>query len=63
MSEYKFKIGQSVHLTASARSGAPAGPYQITQRMPERDGELQYRIKSPSEGHERVAKESELKRL
>jgi hypothetical protein len=28
--------------------------------MPERDGELQYRIKSAAEGHDRVALESEL---
>jgi hypothetical protein len=63
MPGYKFKIGQSVHLTGSPLLGAPAGPYQVTQRLPERDGELQYRIKSPTEGHKRVAKESELRRI
>jgi hypothetical protein len=60
MSEYKFKIGQPVYVSGGHLSGA-AGVYQITQRMPERYGELQYRIKSPIEGHERVVKESELK--
>jgi hypothetical protein len=30
------------------------------QRMPQRDGEFQYRVKSHLEGYERVAKESEL---
>jgi hypothetical protein len=61
MSEHKFKIGQPVYLTTHAPLDVPIGPYQVTQRLPERDGELQYRIKNPAEGHERVAKESELR--
>jgi hypothetical protein len=60
MSEYKFKIGQSVYLRAERLLSAAAGSYQVTQRMPERDGELQYRVKHPAEGHERVANESDL---
>jgi hypothetical protein len=60
MSEYRFKIGQSVNFITRPQLGNPQGPYHVTQRMPERDGEFQYRIKSPSEGYERVAKESEL---
>ena len=32
----------------------------ILKQLPERDGELQYRIKSAAEEHERVALESEL---
>jgi hypothetical protein len=30
--------------------------------LPEQDGEFQYRIKSISEPHDRIAKESELRR-
>jgi hypothetical protein len=39
---------------------APAGSYIVTKRLPERDGEVEYRIKHTSEAHERVARESEL---
>jgi hypothetical protein len=34
----------------------------VTKQLPERDGEFEYRIKSMSEPHERVARESELAR-
>jgi hypothetical protein len=32
----------------------------ITKRLPERDGEFEYRIKSINEPHERVVRESQL---
>jgi Phage integrase family len=38
-------------------------PYQIIKRMPTEDGEFKYRIKSPREPHERIAKESDLRSL
>jgi hypothetical protein len=34
----------------------------VTKRLPEKDGEFQYRIKHPTEPHERLARESELRR-
>ena len=41
---------------------APQGVYTITARLPQSDdGQFEYRIKHPSEAHERIAKESELK--
>jgi hypothetical protein len=39
----------------------PGGAYVVTKRLPERDGEFEYRIKSANEPHERVALESRLK--
>jgi len=39
---------------------AAAGLYEVVQQLPPRGGDYQYRIKSPSEDHERVVKESEL---
>jgi hypothetical protein len=39
----------------------PGGACVITKRLPERDGEFEYRIKSVNEPHERVARESQLK--
>jgi len=64
MSEQKFRVGQAVRLYPSgmgARS-APHSTYIVMAELPERDGEFQYRIKSIGERHERVARESELRR-
>jgi hypothetical protein len=36
------------------------GDYTIIAHLPERDGELQYRVKSKLERYERVVKEDEL---
>jgi hypothetical protein len=44
-----------------ARS-APYGTYIVMAELPEQDGEFQYRIKGIGERHERVARESELRR-
>jgi hypothetical protein len=62
MAEQRFKIGHLVYLRPNSRlaTGAPSGPYQITKRLPESDGEFQYAIKSAFEDHERVALESDL---
>jgi hypothetical protein len=56
---YKFKIGQTVYVERSLI--VPAGAYVVTKRLPERDGELEYRIKSVNEPHERAVLESQLK--
>jgi hypothetical protein len=37
------------------------GAHVITKRLPERDGEFEYRIKSVNEPHERAVRESQLK--
>jgi hypothetical protein len=57
MAAYKFQIGQTVFLNQSL--GA-RGAYIVTRKLPERDGELEYRVKSAHETYERVARESEL---
>jgi hypothetical protein len=43
----------------AGRHGA-VGVYKVTQLLAVEDDELQYRIKSANEPHERVAKESQL---
>lgn len=63
MADHKFKIGQSVYFRpkkSTFRIDVPSGSYQIIRRMPATDGEFQYVIRSAHEGHERVARESEL---
>jgi hypothetical protein len=46
----------------AARSlNVPGGAYVVTQKMPERDGEFEYRVRSSDEPHERVVRESQLR--
>jgi hypothetical protein len=39
---------------------AITGPYEVIATLPERDGELQYRIKSDREPFQRIMTEDEL---
>ena len=58
---HKFKLGRSVFLQPTIfNRDAPGGAFEVIKQLPERDGQFEYRIKSSSEPHERVAKESEL---
>ena len=60
-----FKTGQRVQLSRTVRNRNVApGSYEVVRQLPTGDdGERQYRLKSASESHERVAKESELEGL
>jgi predicted transcriptional regulator len=61
VAHHKFQAGQRVTLAANViNRSAVGGTYVVTNQLPERDGEFEYRIKSVSETHERVARESEL---
>jgi hypothetical protein len=63
MSEHKFRVGQAVRFYPSGMAARSArGTYVVMAELPEREGEFQYRIKSIVERHERVARESELRR-
>jgi hypothetical protein len=63
MTGHKFKVGETVYFR-SGKSGSyllgPAGPFQITRRSPESDGDFQYQVKSAVESHERAALEKNL---
>ncbi len=64
MTDHKFRIGQKVQLVEGPRYLAPAqSGYEIVRQLPDRDGELNYRIKSRSEAHERVVGESQLRKV
>jgi hypothetical protein len=61
MTTHKFKLGRSVFLQPTMfNRDAARGAFEVTKQLPERDGQLEYRIKSASEPHERVVKENEL---
>jgi hypothetical protein len=63
MTEHRFRLGQKVQLTRGyPHRLAAAGDYQVVGQLPNSEGELRYRIKSTREPHERVVKESELKK-
>ena len=38
----------------------PGGAYIVTKKLPERNGEFEYRVKSINEPYERVVRESQL---
>jgi hypothetical protein len=60
---HRFRIGESVHFTSGmiGRGGA-SGVYEVVRLLPTEGDEQQYRIKSATEPHERVAKQSQLER-
>ena len=61
MKSHKFQVGQTVYFTSGpvSRPGANGG-YQVLKLLPSDGSDYQYRIKSPAEAFERVAKESQL---
>jgi hypothetical protein len=63
MLKNRFRVGDSVRFTSNTvgRPGAKDG-YTVVRVLPLEQGEQQYRIKSASEAHERVAQESQLER-
>ena len=58
MPTYKFQIVQTVFLSPSL--SIPGGAYIVTKKLPEHNGEFEYRVKSANELHERVVRESDL---
>jgi hypothetical protein len=60
MPSHKFQIGETVYVSPAIRHHAPGGAYAVTKQLPHNGQEFEYRIKSASEEHERVARESEL---
>jgi hypothetical protein len=63
MSRY-FRPGQTVRLARSfPYKSAADGDYKIVSQLPDDGRELQYRVKSVREPHERVVKESDLAKI
>jgi hypothetical protein len=57
---HKFHQGQAVAYRAARGLYAAAGAYVVTAKLPQRDGEYEYRIRNLAEAHERMARESDL---
>ena len=61
MTRHIYSIGQQVNFDGRVRTYLkPAGVFTVTKLLPPLGVELQYRIKSQREAHERVAIEHEL---
>ena len=54
---HKFHLGQTVGYRARYAS---SGAYVVTAKLPEQDGDYEYRIRNLAEAHERRARESDL---
>lgn len=64
MARHIYSIGQEVSFDGSGGTYVKlAGVFTVTRLLPPRGVELQYRIKSKAEAHERVAVEHELRVL
>ena len=63
MPTHKFKPGELVELKQSHAVYAAPGPYEIVRLLPVVDHEPQYRIRGRHEDHERLVKESDLRRF
>ncbi len=59
---HQFRTGETVRLVRSSLRSAADGEFKIVRSLPDDGGETQYRIKSVREPHERVVKESDLRR-
>jgi hypothetical protein len=58
---HRFSVGAMVRLSRSSPlPNAVTGPYEVLATLPERDGDLQYRIKSDREPFQRITTEDEL---
>jgi hypothetical protein len=57
-----FSVGQVVRFTPGTHERAYGGLYEVVAKLPEERGERQYRIKSRSDNHERIVRESQIGR-
>lgn len=60
---HRFALGNVVHIKEPRRINAAPGPYEVIAQLPEREGELQYRLKSLREPYDRIIKEDQLASL
>ncbi len=58
---YKFKIGERLFPARSVGLNVSDGAYVVVKRLPMRDGEFEYQIRSLTESDERVVRESQLR--
>jgi hypothetical protein len=63
MAIHKFAVGQAVHFSPDRyQEYTKGGLFKIVRLLPEAGNTLQYRVKSQTDGHERVVREEQLGR-
>jgi hypothetical protein len=61
MQKHKYDIGETVEFTAGGSYPPTArGAYTVVRQLPSEGEGYQYRIKSLSDGHERMVREGQL---
>ena len=61
MNDHRFAVGEMVRFSPGSQMQATLrGTYTIVRLLPAEHNDQQYRIKSTTDGHERVVKESQL---
>ena len=64
MATHKFAVGQTVRFSPDrGQEHAKGGLFKIVRLLPEAENVLQYRVKSETDGHERVVREDQLERV
>ena len=63
MGTHKFTVGQAVLFSADMNQKRARGElFRIVRLLPEAESALQYRVKSQTDGRERVVREDQLAR-
>jgi hypothetical protein len=60
MAAHKFRAGQQVTVAPNRHYGQRGGTFKVVRLLPEERGMCQYRVKSVTDGHERVVLEGDL---
>lgn len=60
---HSFTVGQSIEFVPGKFDGsAPGGTYTVVRQLPNDSTDREYRVKNTRDGHERVVRESQIRR-
>jgi hypothetical protein len=63
MTAHKFSVGQTLNFSPDLGEDKKSkGRYKVVRQLPETDNVLQYRIKSETDGQERIVREYQIER-
>lgn len=63
MPVHSYTVGQRIEFVPGRFSGsAPGGAYTVLRQLPNDAPDREYRVKSVDDGHERVVRESQIRR-
>ena len=63
MPQHRYPVGERVEFMPGRFDGnVPRGPYTVTRQLPSDTPDMQYRVKHLRDSHERVVRESQLRK-